>query len=83
MEQALRGDGAEGQFFLLNVVGNSRSFATFDQIGDSITDALGVAEKFDIELIVFVASHDGDFDGWRRLFFQVRMYLNGFSLYPI
>lgn len=66
----------------MNVGGNRRSFATFDQIGDSLTNSLCIPKKFDTELVISVPAHDGDLDGWRRLFFQVRMYLNGFLLYP-
>lgn len=65
----LRGDCAEGQFFLLSRSRNSGSFATFDEISNSLAIALGVAKKLNAELIVFVPAHDGDLDGERRLGF--------------
>ena len=59
----LRGGGTESQFFMLNVIGNGRGFATFDQIGDSLAIALGVPKKLDAELVILVPPHDGNFDG--------------------
>lgn len=54
----LCGDGAKCQFFVFGVDGNSRDFATFDQIGDSFTDSLCIPKKLDAELVVFVPPYD-------------------------
>ncbi len=54
----LRSDWAESQFRLNRLVGNDRSFATFNQIGYLLTDSLCIAKKLDPELIIFVPAHD-------------------------
>lgn len=69
-EKVLRGDGAENQFCFNWLVCTSRSFAAFDQIGEVLTDSLCVPKKLDTELVVFVPTHDGDFDGKRRFCFR-------------
>lgn len=43
---------------MLNMSGSSRAFATFNQIRDSLAIALGVAQKLNTELVVFVPAHD-------------------------
>lgn len=40
------------------LVGHKRGFATFDQVTDSLADAIGIAKKLDAELVVFVPAHD-------------------------
>jgi hypothetical protein len=62
----LRGNWAEDQFLLLNWIGDSRCLATFDQICDSLTIAVGITKELDPELIVIVPPDNGHLDGeWR------------------
>ena len=55
---------------MLSVVGKGRAFATFNQLDNSFSVALGIPKKLDAELVVFVPAHDGDLDGKRRLCFS-------------
>lgn len=66
----LRGDGAEGRFCVNRLVRYRRCFAAFDQIGEVLTDSLGVPKKLDTQLVVFVPAHDGEFDGEGSFYFR-------------
>jgi hypothetical protein len=66
----LRGDGAERRFCFNSLVRYRRCFAAFYQIGEVLTDSLGVPKKLDTELVVFVPAHNGDFDGERSFYFR-------------
>ena len=54
---------------MLSLVRDDRYFATFHQIGNSLANAIGIPKELDAELVIFVPSYDGDFDGKGRFCF--------------